>query len=169
MIRLITHTAGVLITILGFSLGPPDDRAPAATAEDLAWMAGTWEGTLGNTACEEVWSAPRDGNITGMFRTFNEGGVRLSEIMSIQETDEGLLYRLRHFDAQLNPWPAELESPIVCRVEITGPRSASFKGLRHTNGVAEIRYESPDSDTLICFLSFENQPDALRIEFDRAD
>ena len=64
----------------------------AATVADLAWMAGHWKGTSGDTIMEEIWTDPRGGMLLGMHRDVNANGRSFFEFLRIEETEEGLVY-----------------------------------------------------------------------------
>ena len=79
--------------------------SPDATIDSLAWLAGTWRGEgLGSTATE-VYSSPEAGQIAGHFvQHAKTGGVKFYELMQIVPRGTSLVYRLRHFNADLTGW-----------------------------------------------------------------
>jgi hypothetical protein len=85
---------------------------PRATADDLAFLAGTWRGEAEGMVFEETWLPPVAGNLTGVFRLVTGGGVELVEIMTLTDGAEGMTYRLRHFDTALVPWASEVDGPM---------------------------------------------------------
>jgi hypothetical protein len=86
--------------------------APSATArvEDMAWLAGHWVGEgLGGTV-EEVWSPPRGGVMMGMFRLLKGDETAFYELMTLVPSEESLILRLKHFDADLTGWEEKGET-----------------------------------------------------------
>ncbi len=66
---------------------------PAAEVDRMSWMAGCWEGTLGNGASyEEVWLAPRGGMMLGMARMSRDGRTLSFEFASLGEQDGAVVY-----------------------------------------------------------------------------
>jgi len=89
-----------------------EDRAP--TINDLAPLAGAWRCKSHGHVYEEIWLPPSNGQMTGTLRSFDEKGeLRLLELITLTETDDGLEYRLRHFDGAMKPWASESEGPLV--------------------------------------------------------
>lgn len=70
--------------------------APAKAAiGDLAWLAGAWVGTRGETgsSIEERWSPPLGGAMLAVSRTVNKNGKMVAfEYLRIVERDGGLVY-----------------------------------------------------------------------------
>ncbi len=68
---------------------------PAAepTADGLAWMAGTWEGTdADGTAMEEVWTEPKGGSLLGLHRDVAGGRTVSFEFLRINTETDGIVY-----------------------------------------------------------------------------
>jgi len=81
-------------------------RAPlrAATLADVAFIAGRWGGEMGGGATQEWWSPPEGDNMLGMFRYVKDGKGVFYELMSIEQTADGPVLRLRHFGPRLTAW-----------------------------------------------------------------
>jgi hypothetical protein len=83
------------------------DRAvkPArARIADIAWLQGHWIGEgLGGTT-EEVWAPPLGNSMMGMYRLVKNGKVVFSELLFIVESDDSLVLKLKHFDADFKGW-----------------------------------------------------------------
>ncbi len=74
------------------------------TIQDMKWLSGTWNGTgLGGTV-EEIYSAPQDGVMNGMFRFFSKGKTVFYEWITVAETNGTLIIRLKHFNADMTGW-----------------------------------------------------------------
>lgn len=65
--------------------------APAATIDDLAWIAGCWaiEGAEAGTG--ELWSAPAGGIMLGTNRAVRDGRAVAHEFLQIREVEGGSL------------------------------------------------------------------------------
>lgn len=76
-----------------------------AQLADLAWMAGAWKGPgLGGVA-EEHWTRPSGGSMLGMFRLVNgKGKASVFELILIEQVDDQIVYRFRHFGPGHKPW-----------------------------------------------------------------
>ncbi len=69
-------TALMLLLALAGSAASP--ASPTSAVDRLGWLAGCWEGTLGDGATyEEMWLAPRGGSLLGMAR-MSRGDVTMS-------------------------------------------------------------------------------------------
>lgn len=137
--------------------------------EDLSFLAGSWQGEIGNSLVEETWLPPEEGNMTGVFRMTGQEKVDLVEIMTLTETDDGLMYRLRHFDTALVPWASEIDGPIEGRAELIDDDSVRFVMTDPESDVEAIVYDL-EGDTLVAtvnFVSEERNPFVL--EFARVD
>lgn len=104
---------------------------PAATIDDLSWLAGRWVGTgLGGTA-EDVIAPPSGGQMMGMFRHSKaDGPVNFYEFYVFAEKDESLTVRLKHFSPMLASWEEKeefVEFPLVA----LGKQAAYFDGLTY--------------------------------------
>lgn len=99
-------------------VGVEGQSAPAASIDDLAWLAGAWIGEgLGGVA-REVYSPPMGGIIMGHFVFQRDDAFGFSEILSVAEVDGSLVYRLKHFNADLTGWEEKnevVEFPLVAR------------------------------------------------------
>lgn len=140
---------------------------PATEIENLEFLAGSWRGELGETLVEETWLPPHKGNMTGVFRMSGEAQVDLVEIMTMTETDEGVVYRLRHFDTALVPWASEAEGPMEARVVIVDTDTARFEIITEDTGVEAIVYDV-DGETLTAKLTFTDESrEPFTLVFDR--
>ncbi|RNC82654.1 MAG: hypothetical protein ED559_13025 [Phycisphaera sp.] len=144
-------------------------KAEPVAIEDLSFLAGSWRGDVFGSLVEETWLSPEEGNMTGVFRMTGEEKVDLVEIMTLTETDDGLMYRLRHFDTALVPWASEVDGPIVGRAELIDEDSVRFVMTDPESDVEAIVYDL-EGDTLVATVNFVSEErDPFRLEFDRVD
>lgn len=71
---------------------------------DLSFIAGTWQGELGGGTTEEQWNPPSGDSMMGMFRYVQNGKAAFYEFMLIEQTPDGPVLRLRHFNPRLIAW-----------------------------------------------------------------
>jgi len=86
------------------------DKSPAATINDMAWLAGTWQGNALGGWCEEIWSKPQDGSMMFSFRMIEAGKTAFYELGHAIEKDGTIVLQLKHFDGGLNGWEAPEET-----------------------------------------------------------
>ncbi|MHC4599360.1 MAG: DUF6265 family protein [Planctomycetota bacterium] len=82
----------------------PTDGLSSATLMDLDWLAGSWIGEKDGEPIEEHWSRPAGDALMGMFRWVKEGKVFFYEFMTIDDGEEGLTLRIKHFNPGLIGW-----------------------------------------------------------------
>lgn len=125
--------------------------------QSLSMLEGRWVFEFNGGLMEEVWLSPTESNLTGTMRQIRNGTVNLVEVFTITKEDDGsLVYRLRHFDADLTPWKSEAAGPITGVIEeATGDRIV-IRATENTGGVKSLTYERTDPDTLIATLEFED-------------
>ena len=122
------------------------ESAPAAASVSaLAWMTGTWAGSLGpaeldGEAIEEVleenWTTPRAGSIQALVRMTGGGKTRMVELIVIEEEEGTLRLRLQQWDAGYKP---RTPGPQVMKLIDLGENTVAFKS--ETEGdIAALRY-----------------------------
>ncbi len=99
---------------------------PAATLDDLAFIAGHWRGELEGGLIEEIWTAPSGDNMMGSFRMVDEGRGVFYELMLIEMTEAGPVLRLKHFSPGLVGWEEKAEVNSYPLIELEG-RAAIFE------------------------------------------
>ncbi|MCC2977504.1 DUF6265 family protein [Sphingomonas sp. PL-96] len=83
----------------------PGTPPPHARIADLAWLQGEWHGDGYGGPATEVYSAPQAGGIAGHFlQEDGKGAVLFYELLQIVPRGQTLVYRLRHFNADLTGW-----------------------------------------------------------------
>lgn len=110
-----------------YRLGP-SEASPPARIEDMAWLAGHWVGEGLGGVSEEVWSTPRGGAMMGAYRLVKDDEPAFYEMLTIMEEGGSLVFRLKHFDADLTAWEEKEETvdfPLVALEET----AVHFEGL----------------------------------------
>jgi hypothetical protein len=160
MLRLLTLTFSlVLLAVPAFAQQrltehtlrlAPGEKSPPATIADAAFLVGHWTGKgLGGTF-EEVWTAPQQGAMVGMYRGLKaDGSPSFYELLTIRETAGSIEVRLKHFNPDMTGWEEKAE---VVTMPFVGKRD----GVVHFDGMA---FQVTGSDTISCYLAIENKKD----------
>lgn len=96
-----------------------------ATLSDMAWLEGRWRGEWGTRIAEQLWTGPRAGVMTGVFRLVENDKVLVIELFTIAEKPEGLSFYLRHFTSELVTW--EKSEPTVLNLAGLDPKKVDFE------------------------------------------
>jgi hypothetical protein len=75
-----------------------------ATLGDLSFISGLWRADWDGGLGEEHWSAPSGDSMVGTFRFVKDGRGQFYELMLIEQTTDGPVLRLKHFNAGLIGW-----------------------------------------------------------------
>lgn len=96
---------------LAFALIGLGSPLSAQKLADLGWLEGSWEGPgIDGAPATEVYSGVAGGHIVGHFRQLKpDGSVMFYELVTIDEKDGQLRYRLKHFDRDLTGWETQAE------------------------------------------------------------
>jgi len=86
-----------------------DEKSPAATLADMTWLTGRWIGAAFGGNTEELWTAPAGPNMSGLYRLVKGEKTIFYEIMVVTEEGGTLVFRLRHFNADLTGWEEKNE------------------------------------------------------------
>ena len=102
---------GSLPAVLSVTAPGEAPRVDAADEEagPLDWLVGHWVGEGFGGYVEESWYAPKGGAMVGVFRMVVDDEVKLYELVTIAEGEDGLEMRLKHFDPDLSSWEAKDE------------------------------------------------------------
>ena len=120
--------------------------SPKATLNDIAWLAGHWQGeALGGTT-EEIWAPPLGGSMMGAFKLVSNNEVNFYEIMTIRETSGTILLQLKHFHSDLKGWETQDETVDFPLVKVT-PGKIYFD---------EFTIERVDGNTLHIYVVIES-------------
>lgn len=150
----------VLVLILAVPLQAADPKTPKV--EDLAWMAGRWTGTMGDSPLEEHWSAPAGGTMMGMFRWMKKDGTTsLYEFLTIEPSTQGPVYFMRHFNPGLIGWE-EKDAPLRCPLAASGPREATFACEGEPT---KLTFKRTSETTMTVLLERQRDGKASKMEF----
>ena len=136
------------------------ENMPDATINDMAWIAGHFQGEFMGGTFEEVWAPPFGGAMMGMFKVFRDGDVVFYELLTIVEESNSLNLKLRHFNADLTGWEEKDEFLSFPLVELTQD-AAFFDG---------ITFRKLDPNTIQVFVALEQsdgEMEELEFEYHR--
>lgn len=101
-------------------LAQDDQQTSQVGLQDLAWIAGSWQGEAMGGRFEETWSKPTASSMMGMFKFYTDEGIGFYELLTIVPKGDSLVLRLKHFDSQLVGWEEKddsVEFPFVSKNE----------------------------------------------------
>jgi Domain of unknown function (DUF6265) len=128
----------------------PGQASPSATLADMAFLVGHWTGDGLGGVFEEIWTAPKQGVMVGLYRGLKaDGSPVFNELLLLREEKGSLMVRLKHFDPDLIGW--EEKSQVV-----TMPFVAKHDGVMHFDGMA---FKATGPDTVSVYLAIENKKD----------
>ena len=97
-------TAQKKLTDNTFSL-PKEAPLGKGRLKDVAWLAGSWQGTAFGSIFEEVWNPASAGSMVGMWKLFDKDkGVSFYELMLLKEEGDGLVLLVKHFGPDFIAW-----------------------------------------------------------------
>ena len=94
----------------------PGMTSPQASLQAIKWLAGSWEGEAFGGEFEEVWTSPSGGSMMGSYKSINEGEISFYEFIIIQEINNSLIIKLKHFHPDLKGWEEKnstIDFPLV--------------------------------------------------------
>jgi hypothetical protein len=108
----------------------PGSKPPPARIDAASWLEGDWVGKgLGSTS-EEGWLAPFAGSMGGVYRGMRDGRVTFFEITALAENGPSLLFRLKHFAADLRGWEPQ-EKTVDFQLVRTAPGALFLDGMSY--------------------------------------
>jgi hypothetical protein len=144
---------------------PPKAAAPAAPIPitRLAALAGTWQGFVGESFVEEIWSSPQGNTIMGCFRWCDANrNPTMFEMLAIREEPDAIRLRLRHYSPTL-VGKEEKDAPITMRLASAEGSVFLFEAEKHAGDLASVRYEvtgEGDRRELLIEVAFTSPADA---------
>ena len=123
--------------------------------DDMAWIAGNWNGEMMGGQFEETWNAPLGGEMMGMFKLASDGKVSFYEIMTIVPEENSYVLRLKHFSPGLVGWE-EKDKSVEFPLLTTSSDEIRFDGLT---------FQKSDDGMNIEVLVDEDGEQAKRIKF----
>lgn len=121
-------------------------KSPAATIDQVAWIAGDWQGDALGGKFEESWNMPSGGSMLGMFKLVVNGATVFTEHMTVIPKDGSLILRLKHFDDEMKGWEEKDKFVDFPLVKLTA-NEAYFSGRT---------FRKTDKDSLSIYVASKN-------------
>jgi hypothetical protein len=122
------------------------EKSPPATLADMRWLAGHWTGEAFGGKTEELWTEPAGPNMSGLYRLVKGEQTIFYEIMVVAEENGSLVFKLKHFNADLTGWEEKNEVRSF-------PLVAKQDGAMHFEGMSF----HPEGDKLTVFLAVDHE------------
>ena len=130
--------------------------SPAATVDDLGWLAGQWTSETGERWTEESWTAPRGGVMLGHSRSGRGDSLREFEFLRVQAGADGVPAYIAQPDGRV---------PVAFALVRRDATSATFENAAH-DYPQRITY-ARDGDTLTATISLIDGSKPMRWTFRR--
>lgn len=133
----------------------------------LAWMEGGWGDYRNGNHMEEFWSGPAAGTMVGMFRWIKGDDLRFYELIVLEEFEDGVVMRIKHFNRGFEPW--EQEHVLLHVVDLQERRAVFF--MEGTEKPTWLVYERTGPDTLEAWFEYagDGSDRGMEFQFDRID
>jgi len=99
-----------------------------ASIGQMGWLVGYWAGPGLGGHCDEVWLPAVDNSMSGAFRYAKEGSIIFTEYLVIEEIDESLTLKVKHFNRDLTAWEEKDDWVSFRLIKVDG-QTAYFHGL----------------------------------------
>jgi Domain of unknown function (DUF6265) len=98
-----------LIVVMAAAQGA--GKPPAkVTLDDLSFICGHNRGEREGSIIDEHWSEVGGDTMIGMYREIRNGKAQMYEFLTIEQTADGPVLRLRHFDPGLVGWEEKAQA-----------------------------------------------------------
>lgn len=117
------------IILMFFSIGAANtdsvlSKPAKINTNHFSWLTGHWTGDGFGGISDEVWSAPNDGVMIGMYRNIQNGKASFYEFITLDSTG----MKLKHFNPDMTAWEDKTGFVHFELLE-TSPEKLIFKGL----------------------------------------
>jgi hypothetical protein len=102
-----------------------EEKTKSPTVADLAWLAGDW--TSEDGAFDETWLPPRGGAMFAVSRLVAGDKTKFCELTVVEDSPEGIVYRIRHFSSALEPWKMDTAGPMTMKAASHKEREVVFE------------------------------------------
>src|SRR5215213_7655045 len=106
---------------------------------DISFIEGRWKATTDNNSVEGVWLAPDGDNVVGFMRMMKDGKATMYEILAYEQSEQGLVSRVKHFKPGLLGQEEKDKSDQYNFVEVTAGRTVFQKSGEEMRIVYEKR------------------------------
>lgn len=133
--------------------------------DSVGWLVGRWRSADGERAIsEEHWSAPAAGGMVGMFRMTTRERAGVYELLLLEQQNDGVWMRMRHFRPQM---VAMEQEPISLKLTSAGTGKLIFENPKD-NRPKRITYEVNDDKLVVTVETERNgQPTSFTVKMSR--
>ncbi|MCZ6458849.1 MAG: DUF6265 family protein [Gammaproteobacteria bacterium] len=118
------------------------DAHTKASVDDLAWMTGSYVGSIGNGTLEENWIRPKDGSIAALVRITGEGATSMVELIVVQPEADSLMLHIQQWDTGFAPRAGGAQKMKLTNL---GENTVSFEAVSE-GGLKSLTYSRPTPD-----------------------
>lgn len=148
---------------------PQPEAADVRSLQDLAFLAGAWEGEDGDVSMREVWDLPRGDAMVGHYSMMEDGRAFLYELLVIEQGEDGPTLRIRHFNRGLEPWASEAAGPVTLPLLEVEDQRAVFEDPDR-QFPSRIVYEVEERTLTVRLEPREDSDrEPIELEFERVD
>ena len=138
------------------------DAPAAAKITDLAWMAGSWVGTVeGGGILQETWLPPAGGTMSAAVRMIQGDETEMVELIVIEEVDGSLVFRLQQWSKSFAPRMPGPQKLILAEI---GDNRAHFVPANEDNAFRSLIYSRPSAEAFHIELALRDPPQTLKVE-----
>jgi hypothetical protein len=133
----------------------PTQGLTGLTPENLTWLSGNWKGHRGQDQIEEQWSGLAGGTLMAMFRWLQGEQIWFYEFITIEQADQHVLLRIKHFYPGLQGWEEKDKATEFLLVQLQN-REAVFFQINKPGPWMVYRLEA--EDRLVTYFTEGNEP-----------
>jgi len=108
----LSRTSAAAVLLFAFTVFAQEASKPPSkvTLDDLSFICGHNRGEMEGSIIDEHWSEVGGDTMIGMYREIRNGKAQMYEFLTIEQTAEGPVLRLRHFDPGLVGWEEKAQA-----------------------------------------------------------
>ena len=125
------------------------------TPDHLNWFTGNWKGVEGESQIEEYWSPSGGGTLMAMFRWIKNHVVWFYEFITIEQENEHIMMRIKHFYPKMQGWEERDNSSDFLLVQLQG-QEAVFSNISKPDQWLVYRLENEEK--LVSYFWNDNEP-----------
>ena len=138
------------------------DAPQAAKITDLAWMAGSWVGPVGDgTILQETWLPPAGGTMSAAVRMTEGDETEMVELIVIEEVEGTLVFRLQQWSKSFEPRMSGPQKLILAEI---GDNRAHFVPESEDNTFRALTYSRPSADAFHIQVQLRDPPQTFKVE-----
>ncbi len=133
--------------------------------QDASFLKGAWSSkTKSGALVEEFWSQPEGDSMVGYCRFIKDQKTTFYELLTIVETKDHVVLRMRHFNESLVGWN-EKEEAGDCILTESNSSQITFDNKSETHRV-KVTYKRSGSNSLHVTVEDTTNGETVKHEFD---